>query len=66
MDAVFRAPATLAEVVARTTGAVMAFEAQKLPKTSRLYPDEVVPTPTEPVVPKMDAVFRVETFRFDV
>jgi hypothetical protein len=65
MDAVLRVP-TLAEAVARTTGAVMAFEAQKLPKTSRLYPDDVVPTPTVPAVPKMDVVFRVATFRFEL
>jgi hypothetical protein len=65
MDAVLRVP-TLAEVVAKTFGAVMAFEAQKLPKTSRLYPDDVVPTPTDPAVPKIDVVFRVETFRFEL
>ena len=65
MDAVFRVP-ILAEVVASTTRAVMAFEPKKFPKTSRLYPDVVVPTPTDPAVPKMDVVFRVATFRFEL
>jgi hypothetical protein len=65
MDAVFRVP-TLAEVVAKTFGAERAFEPKKFPRMSRLYPDDVVPTPTDLAVPKIDTVFSVATFRFEV
>jgi hypothetical protein len=51
---------TFIEVVAKMLGAERAFETHTLPATLRVAPPVVpafVPIPTDPEVPKMDAVF---------
>ena len=48
------------EVVARTTGAVRAFDAYKLPKTCRLAPGAEVLMPRRPVELYILCVFRID------
>jgi hypothetical protein len=54
--------AAFKDVEANTTGAVMAFDAKRLPWTSRVEPGVKVPTPVSPTGPKIPRMLAVPAF----